>query len=79
MPESLSDLARHLIARLERLSVDSHWAHRASGLRRSLMRYLDDIEAGKTLDKDTERHLEKLIHQGFRIVESAAREMGDQK
>ena len=67
------DLARLLIARLERLSVDSLWAHRASGVRRSLLRCLDEMPPEQT----SAEHLAQLIQQGFHIVENAAREMGD--
>ena len=35
------DQALLLISRLERLSADSYWAHRASGLRGALLRSLD--------------------------------------
>ena len=36
--EQQIDLARMLVARLERLSADSYWAHQASGVRGSLLR-----------------------------------------
>ena len=36
--------ARLLATRLERLSADSYWAHKASGLRGSLLRSLEDWE-----------------------------------
>ena len=35
-----------LISRLEHLSADSRYAHRASGLRGSLWRYLEEMEEG---------------------------------
>ena len=37
--------ARILIARLERLSADSYWAHQASGLRGALLRFIDSSES----------------------------------
>jgi hypothetical protein len=60
------ELATLLIARLERLSVDSYWAHRASGIRGSLLRWVeygwgDDGQIGE------------MIMRGFEILEKAAR------
>ena len=60
-----------LLARLERISADSHCAHLASGIRGALLRAQEKIEAGRPLD---ERRLRKLIEQGFDILEDAARE-----
>ena len=64
-----------LLDRLERLSVDSVWAHRASGLRGSLIRALELSH----LQSNDEGHfsLEMLIEQGFRIITEAAREIPD--
>ena len=61
------ELARVLIARLERLSADSYWAHRASGVRGSLLRWVEDDQgdAGKG---------RALINYGFEVLEKAARE-----
>jgi len=58
------ELAWMLIARLERLSADSYWAHRASGVRGSLLRW---VEAG-------EGDIVVLIERGFEFLEKAARE-----
>lgn len=69
------DLARLLISRLERLSVDSLWAHRASGVRRSLLRCLDELP----LEQTSSERLAQLIQLGFHVVENAAREMGDRQ
>lgn len=70
-------LARLLIDRLERLSVDSHWAHLASGTRRSLIRAADEVEEeGDPPDPEAVRQLKGLIARGFEIVERGAREMG---
>lgn len=60
-----------LLARLERISADSHCAHLASGIRGSLLRAQERIESGRPLD---ERRLQKLIERGFAILEDAARE-----
>ena len=87
-----------LISRLERLSADSRWSHRASGLRGSLWRWVEKLEARSqcncspsgsdraqcncspsALDKsqlhcDLPR-LERLLAQGYEILEAAAREI----
>ena len=60
-----------LISRLERISADSHCAHLASGIRGALLRAQDRIETGRPVN---ERRLQKLIEQGFDILEAAARE-----
>ena len=65
------ELIRLLLARLERISVDSYWAHRASGLRGSLLRALEKLEAGRPLQTSK---LQTLIATGFDILEKAARE-----
>ena len=65
------ELIRLLLARLERISVDSYWAHRASGVRGALIRALAEFEAQKTADPQA---LESLCKTGFQILERAARE-----
>jgi len=70
--ELLSMLAR----RLERLSVDSVWARRASGLRGSLIKALAAAEAG---DPPTAGHLDMLIERSFEILSKAAREIPDRR
>jgi len=60
--------ARILVQRLGRLSADSIWAHRASGLRASLDKLLSRIEGGTCEGKQ----LEILLQQGFDILEKAA-------
>ncbi len=65
-------LARLLAARMERLSADSIWARRASGLRGNLLKVLEAIDSGS--DPDAKR-LEPLIHLGFEMLAAAAREI----
>ncbi|MEW5939441.1 MAG: hypothetical protein AB1750_07260 [Chloroflexota bacterium] len=60
-----------LLARLERISADSPWAHRASGLRVTLARYHEQLEAGRPIN---DRAVTRLVEQGFHILEAAARE-----
>lgn len=64
--------ARLLVRRLERLSTDSIWAHRASGMRASLDKLLANIEAGQEYRPEV---LEGLLQGGFDILEKAAREI----
>jgi hypothetical protein len=66
-----TQLLRLLLARLERVSVDSYWAHRASGVRGGLLRALEKIEAGQTVDESA---LKRLMDKGFQILERAAQE-----
>jgi hypothetical protein len=60
-----------LLMRLERVSVDSYWAHRASGVRGGLLRVLEKIEVAEFVD---ESKLKRLMDQGFQILEQAAHE-----
>ncbi len=60
-----------LLARLERVSVDSYWAHRASGVRGSLLRTLEMLEAGEGVSPAS---MQTTVDQAFRILERAARE-----
>jgi len=61
-----SRLARLLVRRLERLSADSAWAHRASGVRGALLRWLDS--------PSPKEDPAAWISEGFRILELAAKE-----
>jgi hypothetical protein len=70
--------ATMLAARLERLSADSYWAHRASGLRGALLRsieWLESGEAGKAGEKEETARLDRLSQMGFEILARAAREI----
>ena len=62
-------LIRLLLARLERISADSHWAHRASGVRGALLRALEIIEKGRPFPDE---RLASLIELGFTILAQAA-------
>jgi len=68
-PRSEEKLILLLLTRLERISVDSYWAHRASGLRGALLRALEMLENGSQDSKS-----DILIEKGFEILEEAARE-----
>ncbi len=64
-------LIRLLLARLERVSVDSYWAHRASGVRGALIKTLEEFEKGTPAG---EAHIDTLISSAFHILTRAARE-----
>ena len=70
--------ARMLLDRLERLSADSRWAHRASGLRGSLLQSIKRLEISRWEDLPAaeQEQLEGLLLLGSKILENAAREIG---
>jgi hypothetical protein len=70
------ELARRLVDRLEHLSADSTYAHRASGLRGSLLRTIERIEVGERMSSQEKAQLEELTSYGFEIIELAAKEIG---
>ncbi len=72
--DSRVELLRLLAKRLERLSVDSLWARRASGLRGSVIKALDSVDSGETVSTD---QLDLLIERSFEILRNAAREIPD--
>jgi hypothetical protein len=69
MSNPKAELLQMLADRLERISVDSYWAHRASGLRGSLIRSQEKIQAGHSVP-----YVDSLLDIGFDILEKAARE-----
>lgn len=73
MGDQYLELLIRLSDRLERLSADSTYAHQASGLRGTFLRYIERIEAGVDMD-DTE--LDQLVEYGFEILRLAAKEIG---
>ena len=71
-PDHLIFQAKILVQRLERLSADSIWAHRASGLRAALDKSLARIQVGGDYNPGD---LETLIQRGFYTLEKAAQEI----
>jgi hypothetical protein len=69
--EPTDKLIRLLLPRLERISVDSYWAHRASGVRGALTKHLEQMETGKPVDPVA---LQKDLSAGFEILREAAEE-----
>jgi len=76
-PDNLLDLAQRLVFILERLSADSTWAHQASGLRGSMLRAIEQVEAASPPGPSPESldRLNDLIKRGFQIIEAAASEI----
>ena len=69
---SEAKLISMLLHRLERISADSVWAHRASGLRGSLLLALEQIELGVP---PKHGHIKSLLKSAFHILREAAKEM----
>jgi hypothetical protein len=67
-------LLRLLVSRLERLSVDSHWARRASGLRGNIVKVLEEADSGKEVPAV---RLELLMEAAFDILRRAAQDIPD--
>jgi hypothetical protein len=77
VPASFPDqtnLLRLLVSRLERLSVDSHWARRASGLRGNLVKLLEEADSGQDVSS---ARLELLTDAAFDILRRAALDIPD--
>ena len=68
------ELLRLLAARLERLSADSLWARRASGLRGNIIKVLEEFDAGRKVEPT---RLSTLIQRAFEILQRAAQEIPD--
>ena len=73
IPEPNEKLIRLLLPRLERISVDSYWAHRASGVRGALVKLLEQMEMGTAVDPVS---LKTNMLIGFEILREAAEEYG---
>jgi hypothetical protein len=71
MDEKTLSLAHLLLARLERISADSVWAHRASGVKGSLLKALEKSEEEES---EHASGAERIIGMGFFILEQAAKE-----
>ncbi len=60
-----------LLSRLERISADSSVAYRASGVRGSMLRMVEKLEAGRPVsDQDAKR----LVESAYLLLQKAARE-----
>jgi hypothetical protein len=72
MDETPLFLISSLLARLERISADSVCAHRASGIRGSLLRLLENSEKGHPVQGS---ELKRMMDLGFAVLEKAAEEI----
>ena len=72
MTEKTLFQAKLLVERLARLSADSIWARRASGLRASLDKAIGQMEAGSAVERE---HFDHLVSLGFEMLEKAAEEL----
>ena len=70
-PETSEGLIQLLLTRLERISVDSYWAHRASGVRGALTKVLAQMEMGEPVDPAA---LRMNLQVGFEVLRKAAEE-----
>ena len=70
-PTEETKIIQLLLARLERVSADSYWAHRASGIRGALLRTLEEIEKGTFTGQ---ANTNELISSAFTILNRAAKE-----
>ena len=68
------EFLRLLAARLELLSADSHWAHRAGGVRGSILKMLQQFDEGETVKP---QKLSLLTKKAFNILKSAAQDFPD--
>lgn len=68
-----SKLITMLLNRLERISADSIWAHRASGLRGSLLNFSEQFEKGNPPETAA---LKSAMKSAFHILREAAKELG---
>ena len=66
-------LIRLLLSRLERISADSVWAHRASGIRGELLKLLAQYEQENVV---LNHEFQQATKSGFAILERAAKESG---
>ena len=69
--QTYTHLVHMLLSRLERISVDSYWAHRASGVRGALLRALEKLENGRPVSRSD---LKRIVKMGFSILENTAKE-----
>lgn len=71
--------ARRLLSRLERMSVDSAWARRASGVRGGMLKLFSELDSGCVLDANRQSRLDDLSEHAYRLLVRAARELrGDE-
>lgn len=72
---------RLLVSRLERISADSVWARRASGIRGALLKWLEEVDLCTAANDEgiakihkNNPNLQLTINLGYQILEKAAKE-----
>lgn len=75
LPPATLEEARRLLFRLERMSVDSSWARRASGLRGGMIKLIDELATRGTLSPDEQSHLDWLVARAYEMLVLAARSL----
>lgn len=65
MDEENLELVRMLLARLERISANSYWAHRASGARGVLLKSLEEYVSRKASDNP---NVQQVFENGHKIL-----------
>ncbi len=68
------ELMRLLAGRLERLSADSLWARRASGLRGNIIKVLSEVDEGRVVEAG---RIPPLIERAYEVLKQAAQEIPD--
>ena len=63
-----------IVQRLERISVDSLWARRASGYRGALLKWLDQNSLLTNITVNDYEQLQQLVNTSFDLLSKAARE-----
>lgn len=74
MADTDIEMLRLLAERLERLSVDSLWARRASGLRGNIIKVLEEYQSGQEVESE---RIAPLIDRAFEVLRHAAQEIPD--
>jgi hypothetical protein len=67
--------ARRLLSRLERMSVDSSWARRASGTRGGLIKLIEEMETGCATGPAFQARLDVTVERAYTLLVRAAREL----
>jgi hypothetical protein len=78
--EKRLNLARMVVQRLARLSVDSGWARIAGGYRGGMLKMIEELEGAADPEAVSEVYLSQadfLIGKGLDVLARAAREIGD--
>ncbi|NWF63295.1 MAG: hypothetical protein HXY38_03220 [Chloroflexi bacterium] len=71
MDDNLLAILQFLLSRLERISADSSVAYRASGVRGSMLRMVEKLEAGRSVSS---QDVKRLVDSAYYLLEKAAEE-----